>query len=67
MAKQNPFNKAMARLQIPPHMGQSISVRGFEVEADEDGCVEVPPELVAELKGHGLTDPPAPVEASKKK
>lgn len=64
MAKQNPFKQSMARLQIPPHMGSTVSCRGFEVEADEDGCIEVPTELVAELKGHGLTDP---VEAPAKK
>lgn len=59
MAKnQNPFAVSMATLYIPAHMGKSINLGGFELEADDDGAVEVPKEHVATLKGHGLTEEP---------
>ncbi len=62
----NPFQQSMVRLQIPAGMGGSISVRGFTLEADADGCVEVPKDLSVELKCHGLTDPVV-VDAPRKK
>jgi hypothetical protein len=64
MTKVNPFAQALVRLQVPAHMGKSISARGFNVEADADGCVEVPAEIAAELKAHGLTDYVAPEKAA---
>jgi hypothetical protein len=54
--KSNPFLKSMARLQLPAEMGRSLSVGGFELEADDEGTVEVPKEHVAVLKAHGLVD-----------
>ena len=63
----NPFQQTMVRLQVPAGMGTSISVRGFTVEADDDRCVEVPKDVVAELKAHGLTEAPvadAPADAA---
>lgn len=53
----NPFQQSMVKLQLPAGMGGSISARGFTVDADADGCVEVPKDLVPEMKAHGLTDP----------
>ena len=52
----NPFVKSLAKLVIPAGMGSSISVAGFELEANDKGYVEVPKEHVAVLKAHGLTD-----------
>lgn len=52
---QNPFRASMTKLAIPPHMGSSISVAGFQVDADADGTIEVPKEHVTELLAHGLT------------
>jgi hypothetical protein len=39
-------------------MGRAISVGKFTLEADEDGCVEVPREIVGELTPHGLVEVP---------
>lgn len=55
----NPFQQEMVRMQMPADGGTAISARGFFLEADKDGCVEVPRELVEELKSHGLTLPGA--------
>lgn len=55
MSKQNPFAQTMVRMQMPAGAGSSISVRGFTIEADADGCVEVPKEVAEDLKAHGLT------------
>lgn len=52
---QNPFKPTMVRMQMPDGSGPSISARGFELRADEDGCVEVPNDLVADMRAHGLT------------
>lgn len=53
----NPFNLSMVELQIAPGMGSSISIGGFNLEANDDGIVEVPKHLADELRAHGLTDP----------
>ena len=68
-ATKNPFQQTMAKLRVPEHMGESISISGFDLQADENRCVEVPKNLAAELRGHGLTDwvePVEPVKAAKK-
>lgn len=52
----NPFQKSMARLQLPEGFGDSISVSGFNIEADDERCVEVPRELVPQLLAHGLVE-----------
>ena len=57
MSKKNPFEQSMTRLQLPEHMGTSVSARGFTLDADDDRCVDVPPDMVAELVAHGLTAP----------
>jgi hypothetical protein len=63
----NPFQQSMVKLQIPAGMGSSISARGFTLDADADGCVEVPVELAAEFKAHGLVPATAVDTAPKKK
>ena len=60
----NPFTKSMVRLQLPPGAGSTVSVSGFLLEADSEGCIEVPATVVTELKAHGLTEP-APKPAKK--
>ena len=63
----NPFQQTMVRMAVPPGMGASISIRGFTIEADGTGHVEVPKELVAELTAHGLSKAaPAAAPAAKK-
>lgn len=52
--KANPFEQTMERMQIPPGCGTSISARGFTLEADADGCVEVPKDVAQDLRAHGL-------------
>ena len=59
----NPFKQSMVRLQLPPGMGSSVAARGFTVEADKEGCVEVPGDLANEFLAHGLK----PVEPKAKK
>lgn len=62
----NPFQPEMVKMHMPEGGGTSISARGFFLEADKDGCVEVPRDLVAELKSHGLTEhKPAAAPAKK--
>ncbi len=55
MSTQNPFEQDMVTMKIPANMGPSISVAGFSLLADKDGCVKVPSRLVPELESHGLT------------
>jgi hypothetical protein len=63
----NPFVQTLARLQLPAGAGRSISISGLEVQADEDGVVEVPQHLVDALRSHGLTEaaPAKPAKAPK--
>ena len=64
MNVKNPFRQSMVKLQVPAGLGRSLSIAGFDIEADDDGAVEVPKEHVPTLKAHGLTDyvePPAMV------
>lgn len=64
MSTKNPFQSSMTRLVLPAHMGPSVSIAGFELQADDDGVVEVPNHLAGELRAHGLKDAPAKAEAS---
>jgi hypothetical protein len=52
---KNPFKLSMVRMRIPDNMSTSISVGGFEIEAEPDRTVEVPVHLAAGLEAHGLT------------
>jgi hypothetical protein len=52
---QNPFLQSMTRMKLPDNMGRSVSIATFNVEADEEGCIEVPAQFVNELQCHGLT------------
>lgn len=66
-APVNPFRASMSKLWFPPGMATSVNVGGFEVQAEEDGSIEVPKEHVSALVSHGmLTAPPAVAEAKKK-
>ena len=56
---KNPFNPAFVRMKLPADAGPSISIGGFNLVADSDRCVDIPPEKVEELKAHGLTIAPA--------
>lgn len=62
MSKSKLPTTAMVRLVIPPHMSTSISVEGFELEADDDRTIEVPEKVAGTLRAHGLTNwtPPPP-------
>ena len=57
----NPFTQTMTRMQAPAGAGASVSVRGFTMQADAQGCVEVPADVAAELVAHGFVKAP-PVE-----
>lgn len=60
----NPFQQTMVKLQVPEDMSPSLSIGGFDLQADKDGCVEVPKHLAPTLREHGLRDY---VEPAKKK
>jgi hypothetical protein len=58
----NPFQKSMVTLQVPPGMGSVVSAGGFMLEVDANGCIEVPSDIAAELKQHGMVEPGAPAK-----
>lgn len=60
MTNPNPFQQTMVKMMIPPGMGPNISVSGFSLQADADGCVEVPKEAAKALADHGLLQYVAP-------
>ncbi len=60
------FTPTLVRLQLPEGCG-SVSCRGIEVTADADGCIEVPPDVAAELRCHGVVPATAPAKAGKAK
>lgn len=62
MSKSNPFAVSMATLVVPAHMGSSLNVGGFEIEAGPDGTVDVPQAHVETLLAHGLQLPAVVVE-----
>lgn len=45
----------MVRMQLPEGMGSMMSVAGFSLQADEDNCIVVPKQHVANLQAQGLT------------
>ena len=63
----NPFAQSMTRMKAPAGAGQSISVRGFTMEADADGVVLVPGDVANDLMSHGFTKAPAVEPEPKKK
>lgn len=62
MAPNNPWHQSMVRMKAPPGCG-AVTVDGFELEFDDDSCVVVPQNKVAELQAHGFTRAPAAAEA----
>ena len=42
----------------------SISVRGFLLQVDEDGFIEGPPDLAADIAPHGFLPMPRPAKAA---
>jgi hypothetical protein len=63
----NPFLTSLTRMQLPSGMGRSISIAGFGLEADDEGCVEVPVQYVDQLTPHGLIVVPPKAQAPKTK
>jgi hypothetical protein len=51
----NPFKQQMVRMKFPPDSGGVISIEGFLLQEEEDGCVELPQNLVKAAESHGLT------------
>lgn len=62
----NQFQQSMTKMKIPEGMSTSVSVSGFNLEADAEGLVEVPKNLVPILRDHGLSEYQAPAKAVKK-
>jgi hypothetical protein len=55
----NPFQQAFTRMYFPPDKAPVVSVRGFVLAAEgNDRSVQVPDNLVEELKPHGLSITP---------
>lgn len=66
MSKSKLPTTAMVRLVIPAGMSTSVSVEGFELEADDDRTIEVPEKAATTLRAHGLTNwSPPPPQAGK--
>ena len=61
----NPFIQDMVRLKLPEGMGSMLSIGGFMMEADKEGCIEVPSRYVNDLRQQGLRDA-GPAAAGKK-
>lgn len=67
MSKSKLPTTSMTRMVVPAHMSTSVSVEGFELEADEDRTIEVPEKIAVTLRAHGLKDwTPPPPQASAK-
>jgi len=50
----NPFTADMVTLKLPQGMGSMLSVGGFSLQADKNGCIQVPQKYVADLAAQGL-------------
>ena len=46
------MQNTQVRMKGPEGSG-NVCVAGFELEPDDDGCIEVPPHHVKELEAHG--------------
>lgn len=65
----NPWMADMRRMKAPADSGPTISVGGFELPMDADGCVSVPSKFEPELVSHGFTRwaPPGAAKPAAKK
>lgn len=52
----NPFMQDMVTMKLPPGMGTQLSIAGFQIEADKQGCIVVPRQYVRDLLAQGLTE-----------
>lgn len=52
-SKRSSFNSSQVRYADTKGAG-GITVRGFELETDEDGYIEAPPDLAADIAPHGF-------------
>lgn len=50
----NPFKDSYTKMWPGPGIGPSLSLDGYNIEADEDG-VEIPQRFVQTCKNHGWT------------
>lgn len=69
-ARPSPFQVKMVRMKAPEGYGGTVGFRGFELEPDEEGIIEVPDDGVSEMKAHGfsvvVTETATPKPAAKK-
>ncbi len=61
MAKGSSFNASQVRYADTKGAG-GITVRGFELETDEDGYIEGPPDLAKDVEPHGFFQEGTPQE-----
>ena len=61
MNQANPFLQSMVRMKFPPDSGGTLTIGGFLLKEDEDGCVDLPKNYVSEAQSHGLTVAPPQV------
>lgn len=64
MSKHNPFAVSMAQFVMPSHMSRSLSIEGFDLQADENGIVEAPEKHAETLLAHGLMRMPVSAPAA---
>lgn len=52
----NPFMQGMVMLKLPAGMATTLSIGGFAITADKQGCIEVPKQYVPDLLAQGLIE-----------
>ncbi len=62
----SPFTRQMILMKFPPNSAGQMSLAGFTLDADKNGCVEVPRDLQDQAESHGLTVYVAPEPTGKK-
>lgn len=50
----NPFQPQFVRMKFPEGSANQISISGFNLTAEKDGCVELPKHLQKDAESHGL-------------
>lgn len=53
--RNSPFQQQMVKLKAPEGYAGTVGFRGFELELDDEDCIEVPSDGVPELEAHGFT------------
>lgn len=50
----NPFSQQMVKMKFPPGSAGVMTIENFSLQADKNGIVELPKNLVKAAESHGL-------------